>query len=370
MWFTWSYSVAPLSNAVTLKADNDRKSYLSILSWCRGCNSAIALGGVEELCLLMTSEKWFVSYKVSGYTPSLFLDVCFSFPRANFFQVYCTVTDFSWFRIRNTVIPIALMLCSYGIIVWGLCLPSLWLDKTGNLDLFKSQKGTLPMTVMTVSCSYHLEQGTCSLHPELNRVNMAHEKLRPTLRTSRQTCPIVFATLWRGLDIQALILFIFLWHQYSWCVGGWMVAGYSKWRSFSQIRGNGWLEGMWLIGDWFHSNFRRNSSKEWKRAWNWDTIQKLTYGTWKSRKISEHHWTRWVDVASGPVEWPRNEDGAVDPVVFFPNSQRVKDRFDLFSNRILFWIFRGLILKHLQSWYPRKGMDGWCENILCKVHKA
>ena len=38
---------------------------------------------------------------------------------------------------------------------------------------------------------------------------MAHEKLRPTPRTSRQTCPIVFATHWRGLDTEVLILFLF-----------------------------------------------------------------------------------------------------------------------------------------------------------------
>ena len=49
-------------------------------------------------------------------------------------------------RIRNTFIPFALMLCSYGVIFW--------VDKTRNLDLFKSQKGTLPMTVMTVTYSY------------------------------------------------------------------------------------------------------------------------------------------------------------------------------------------------------------------------
>ena len=221
---------------------------------------------------------------------------------------------------------------------------------------------------------------------------MAHEKLRPTLRTSRQTCPIVFATLWRGLDIQALIWFIFLWHQYSWFVGGWLVACYSKWRSFSQIRGNGWLEGMWLIGDWFHSNFRRNSSKEWKKSLDWDTILKLTWNLKLSLQKIRTSLTRtiyfWGSVPSlsfvqtGGSTW-RNRSGGVTPkwrwrswprnneiCLFVPNSQRVKDRFDWFSSRILFWIFRGLILKNVQSWYPRKGMDGWCVNILCKVHKA
>lgn len=276
------------------------------------------------------------------------------FPERIFFQVYCTVSQTSLGRIWNTFISFALMLCSYGIIVWGLCLPSLWLDKTGNLDLFKSQKGTLPMTVMTVSCSYHLEQGTCSLHPELNRVNMAHEKLRPTLRTSPQTCPIVFATLWRGLDIEALIWFIFLWHQYSWFVGAWFLlfqvkiffTNQRKWLIGEDVANGRWWFGPWrLISFQFQKKLIQRMKKELGSRHHPETNMEhhpetnMEPDPAKNPNIIDpnHLFLGFSSVSFFRVDrrrgfrtrGPRNEDGTVDPEMMksvffskFPKGQR------------------------------------------------